>query len=62
MLWHKKGRKKENDMAKAGAGLKRTTLGLLTLGVFVAVIGVGWKLGQAGGDKAVDALEKRKKK
>jgi len=49
-------------MAKAGAGLKRTTLGLLTLGVFVAVIGVGWKLGQAGGDKAVDALEKRKKK
>lgn len=62
MLWHKKGRKKENDMAKAGAGLKRTTLGLLSLGLVVAAAGVGWKLGLFGGDRAVSALEKRKKK
>ena len=62
MLWHKKGRKKENDMAKAGAGLKRTTITLISLGLVVAAAGVGWKLGLFGGDKAVSALEKRKKK
>ena len=48
MLWHKRGHKKENDMAKgAGKELVKTAVGLGLLGVTIFVVGFAFQKGKA---------------
>tara|TARA_B100000927_G_scaffold291578_1_gene294553 strand:+ start:3601 stop:3765 length:165 start_codon:yes stop_codon:yes gene_type:complete len=52
MLWHKRGRKKENDMAKGlGKEVVKTAVGLALLGVTIFVVGFGFKRGQEAASK-----------
>jgi|TARA_X000001036_G_C20647596_1_gene793660 transketolase C-terminal domain/subunit len=44
MHWHKKGRKKENDMK--GKGIVSTAVGLAMLGVTIFVVGFAFQKGK----------------
>lgn len=47
MPWHKRGRKKENDMAKGiGQEVMKTAIGLALLGVTIFVVGFSFEKGQ----------------